>query len=399
MPITTRTFRIFVSSTFEDLKEERNALQREVWPKLRKLCEQHGARFQSIDLRWGVRDEAALDQKTMEICLREIERCQRTGIKPNFIVLLGQRYGWRPLPSRIEASEFDAIRDHIPSLDDRALVESWYRRDDNAVPPEHLLRPRTDEWIDAKRWQAIEGRLRGILLAASRVAGLSDSSLLKYEASATHQEILKGLGTTTEDRRHVFAFCRRAPDADYEPDVVRLRDFLRARLPAANFLNYEAGDFALLCQCVEQSLRAVIENEAAAFESKSELTLEIEAHDAFARERALVFGREDVLEGIADYLRNGGPRPLVLHGPSGSGKSAVMAQASERAKSTLSSAVVIHRFIGATPGSSSGLTLLRSLCEQIAEAYQVSGDLPTDFNGVVRVLGYSALLRFHSIQP
>jgi hypothetical protein len=99
MPVATRTFRVFVSSTFEDLKEERNALQREVFPKLRTLCEQHGARFQAIDLRWGVRDEAALDQKTMEICLREIERCQRTGIKPNFIVLLGQRYGWRPLPA------------------------------------------------------------------------------------------------------------------------------------------------------------------------------------------------------------------------------------------------------------------------------------------------------------
>jgi hypothetical protein len=25
----------------------------------------------------------------MQICLREIERCQQTGIKPNFIVLLG----------------------------------------------------------------------------------------------------------------------------------------------------------------------------------------------------------------------------------------------------------------------------------------------------------------------
>ena len=58
MPIATRTFRVFVSSTFEDLKEERNALQREVLPKLRTLCEQHGARFQAIDLRGGVRDEA-----------------------------------------------------------------------------------------------------------------------------------------------------------------------------------------------------------------------------------------------------------------------------------------------------------------------------------------------------
>ena len=86
MPIATRTFRVFVSSTFEDLKEERDALQREVFPKLRTLCEQHGARFQAIDLRWGVREEAGLDQKTMQICQAEIARCQKTGIKPNFIV-------------------------------------------------------------------------------------------------------------------------------------------------------------------------------------------------------------------------------------------------------------------------------------------------------------------------
>ena len=30
----------------------------------------------------------------MEICLREIAFCQQTGIQPNFIVLLGERYCW-----------------------------------------------------------------------------------------------------------------------------------------------------------------------------------------------------------------------------------------------------------------------------------------------------------------
>ncbi len=30
-------------------------------PRLRQLCQQHGARFQAIDLRWGVSQEASLD--------------------------------------------------------------------------------------------------------------------------------------------------------------------------------------------------------------------------------------------------------------------------------------------------------------------------------------------------
>src|SRR5450759_4495620 len=49
MTTATRTFRIFVSSTFSDLVTERNALQAYVFPRLRELCQQHGCRFQAID--------------------------------------------------------------------------------------------------------------------------------------------------------------------------------------------------------------------------------------------------------------------------------------------------------------------------------------------------------------
>jgi len=59
----TQTFRVFVSSTLADLVEERNALQRRVWPELAKLCEKAGFRFQAIDLRWGISEEAGLDQQ------------------------------------------------------------------------------------------------------------------------------------------------------------------------------------------------------------------------------------------------------------------------------------------------------------------------------------------------
>ena len=60
--------RVFVSSTFSDLKPERNALQAQVFPKLENLCAQNGFQFQAIDLRWGVSSEAGLDHRTMRIC-------------------------------------------------------------------------------------------------------------------------------------------------------------------------------------------------------------------------------------------------------------------------------------------------------------------------------------------
>jgi len=86
MALASETFRIIVGSALIDLKEERNALQEIGYPELRKLCMQHGFRFQAIDLRWGVSKEASLSQETMRICLREIERCQEATPRPKFII-------------------------------------------------------------------------------------------------------------------------------------------------------------------------------------------------------------------------------------------------------------------------------------------------------------------------
>lgn len=43
-------------------------------------------RLQVVDMRWGVRDEATDDHMTTELCMREIENCQRLSMGPNFVV-------------------------------------------------------------------------------------------------------------------------------------------------------------------------------------------------------------------------------------------------------------------------------------------------------------------------
>jgi hypothetical protein len=60
---TTPSFRFFVSSTFGDMKAEREILQARVFPKLRDYCNSKGAMFQAVDLRWGISEEAGLDQQ------------------------------------------------------------------------------------------------------------------------------------------------------------------------------------------------------------------------------------------------------------------------------------------------------------------------------------------------
>lgn len=49
-----------------------------------------------IDLRWGISNEAKLDQKTLEICLNELNNCKNVP-HPDLFILIGSRYGWMPI--------------------------------------------------------------------------------------------------------------------------------------------------------------------------------------------------------------------------------------------------------------------------------------------------------------
>ena len=78
-----RVIRVFVSSTFRDMQEERDYLVKFVFPELRNLCERRGVVWGEVDLRWGVIDEQKAEGKVLSICLEEIKRC-----RPCFMVLL-----------------------------------------------------------------------------------------------------------------------------------------------------------------------------------------------------------------------------------------------------------------------------------------------------------------------
>lgn len=102
-----RVIRIFISSTFIDMSVERSLLQSRIIPEIKRYCSSKGWQFECVDLRWGVSKEAQEQSKTIQICLNEIRHCRDVSPKPNFIVLLGQRYGWIPDESDISATEME----------------------------------------------------------------------------------------------------------------------------------------------------------------------------------------------------------------------------------------------------------------------------------------------------
>lgn len=86
-----KVIRVFISSTFEDMKEERATLMSKIFPTLVYEASLRGITLVPIDLRWGITQEEAENGKVIRTCLDEIDNS-----KPYFIGILGDRYGWQP---------------------------------------------------------------------------------------------------------------------------------------------------------------------------------------------------------------------------------------------------------------------------------------------------------------
>lgn len=401
------TVRIFVSSTFDDFREERDALAK-VFSDLDRFCRDAGASFLAVDLRWGVNQDAWRDRRTAEICLDEVRHCLRVSPRPSFLALLGDRYGSCPIPDRVPAEELEALRACLPQAG-RALVDRWYTRDDNAVPPEYRLAPIEEP----EGWAREEGVLRDALLRAIEALAWSrgDPRRARFEMSLMHQEtrlgILEAPGSGNEAANHAVCYRRtihelprEAPErhparvyASYRPNgerdtaardrLERLAREIAARLPDGHMATYAGqwtgqsaqADLEALCRRVQADLERIIADELGGRPALPAREREVAEHAAFgqvAREHFL--GQTEPLAAIRSYLEDGeDQRPLAVVGAAGTGKTALLA----RAAWTLAPAgtMVISRHLGTTPGSSQLRPLLIDLCQSLEEAAP-GADLP-----------------------
>ena len=204
-----RLFRLFISSTFDDWREEREALRDTTFRSLRELCERAGASFQVIDLRWSVTDAASRRNMTMAICLEEVDRCRRLSPAVHFVALMGDRYGWCPAPAIIPGDDFDTLCD-ASSAEERTTLEALYVVDENAkhvrgdrqLPEYVLCRPEHH----GKDWRHTELALVRALRGAALQASVAPERQVVYGGSATAQEIHRGLLYPGASPAHVPAF-------------------------------------------------------------------------------------------------------------------------------------------------------------------------------------------------
>jgi hypothetical protein len=136
-----RSVRLFLSSTFLDMQEEREELIRRVFPGLRERCEVCGVNWGEVDLRWGVTEDESREGLALPICLAEIDEC-----RPFFLAVLGQRYGWVP---EVIDPEVVARYPWLSGVSGRSVTELEIRHGAlNDGSPAALFYFRDPAWLD-----------------------------------------------------------------------------------------------------------------------------------------------------------------------------------------------------------------------------------------------------------
>ena len=321
-PLPERVIRVFVSSTFHDMQQEREILIKRIFPQLRKLCEERAVTWTEVDLRWGIPTEVEAECKVLSLCLAEIERC-----RPWFIGLLGDRYGWvpeddytggTPTPDSQQlrsVTELEILHGalHDPQSRDLAL---FYFRDPRYL---HHLPPGTDP--------------------ANFVSESADA--------AAHLARLKNRIRA----EHAAGRLRFAPRENYE--------------------NPDALGEQVLADCT-----AIIDNLYPVREVPGPLDQEAARQEAYAQRRRVAFvGREKLLEHLSQHVASS-LGPLVLTGDSGCGKSALLAQWVPRWSASHADDFLLQHYVGGTPQGDDWQELARRVAGELKRAFAIPDDLP-----------------------
>ncbi|MDK9701294.1 MAG: DUF4062 domain-containing protein [bacterium] len=317
-----RMIRVFISSTFNDMHEERNELVKFIFPELRKICERRHVTWGEVDLRWGIPDEAKAEGKVLPICLEEIKRC-----RPYFIGILGERYGWIP-----ETLPFDLVE-----------KEHWLRK--------YAGRSVTELEI-----------LHGVL----------ENPAMKNHAYFYFRDP-KYISKKPTSEQNKF----RDTDAQAVKRSQKLKD-LKERIRQSKFpVQENYPNPKAFGQLVLEDFKQLIDKLYPEDQIPDALTREASEHEVFAESRRrLYIGGEKYSERLNKFVA-GTEQPLVVLGESGSGKSALLANWVAHYREHHPNEFVMQHFIGATGASADWTTMVRRIIDECNRKYNVqTKDIP-----------------------
>ena len=340
-PKGDRVIRVFISSTFRDMQAERELLVKQVFPELRRVCAERFVTFTEVDLRWGITEEQAAEGKVLPICLEEIHRS-----RPYFIGLLGGRYGWIPdsVPPEVMARE-PWLQEHVggrtsvteleilhgvlnnPAMDDHAF---FYFRDPGYV----------DTLPETERLEMVERNIP----ADVETHGA---------AEATRR---------TAERRAKLAALKGRIRCSGKPLV-------------EPYANPQA-----LADAVRQQFLNLIDQLYPKDEIPDAITREARGHAAYAAGKLLAYVERPAHTAAIDAFVAAEPtgQGLVLTGPSGGGKTALLAAWMRHWRQGHPDEFAFEHYFGDTPESATVSGFLVRLLGELKSRYAITKDIPTD---------------------
>jgi len=315
---SNREVRVFISSTFKDMMDERDHLIKEIFPEIRHRCHQRGIEFTEIDLRWGITEKQAQHGKVIEVCLKEIDRC-----RPFFIGILGNRYGW--IPPKDEYIHNKRILEEFP------WIKNDFQKDLSITEIE-------------------------IQYGVLRNPALSKNALFYIRKNPSSYKLSKHASLSKVDSKL----------SELKNTLLSQNDF-----PVKQFTKtQELGNLII------HDLWKLIEKRFPDFIVPNPIEQERLEHTTYLKSHLRIYiGGQKYFNRLNSHIESEDP-PLVITGDTGLGKSAMLANWIAYYQKKHPDTYILYHFIGGVPDSSDYTQIIRRILEELKVKFNIKDNIP-----------------------
>lgn len=329
-----KIIRIFVSSTFIDFECERNLFQGDIEKELSNEYKSKGWQIEFIDLRWGIDSEV---KNTMSVCIDELEKCRNVSPIPFLFILLGNRYGWIPIPEILYENQWNYVLEYAKNNNKECykILIKEYIEDSNNIPKRYLLKAHLDS-------KCQEYNMLLSMLSDIEEYYNSDNNIIEdwinLAQSATHNEISYGVDVLGGDNSKTLCFFRNIRDVEDSkyidnPEFVEsLKKELRNKINDdsiiecnIDFEDYNTSNYSKIFKDkIISKLKSIIDSEINNY-NDNVFDNDIYFQEQFVYDRLKIFfGREAEELKFSEMIDC--QRKIIVSGSSGCGKSSFMAK-------------------------------------------------------------------------
>eukprot|EP00026_Physarum_polycephalum_P000414 Phypoly_transcript_00415.p1 GENE.Phypoly_transcript_00415~~Phypoly_transcript_00415.p1 ORF type:complete len:1535 (+),score=349.28 Phypoly_transcript_00415:114-4718(+) len=336
-----REVKIFISSPFKDMNAERELLVKKIIPHLKRSCGERDVVLSYVDFRWGVTESQNEQAQTLLMCLREIQRCNI------FIGLYGERYGW--------------------CLHNKALL--------NLSPEDDLLK-------------------RSIEIASAEfpwINQLKDKSVTEIEMRMILNKKYTGPTKAAWFYLRDPYYSETLPVGDRQiylsegPEELEKLNSLKADIENSKYPSRIYNRPNSLEEFILEDVNEYIDQKHPKGSQLNPLDSERFRHASYARALRRVYqSKEDYFLQLDKHASRNTGMPLVVLGESGMGKSALLANWSNRYNQHHPESILITHFVGCSPASSNyGGLIQRIMRELLVQVRDGSTNIPSDTQNAI----------------